>query len=83
MGSQVMLHWIGSSRSALKLWVRTRVVEINGCADANLWRYVESRDMCTDLGTRKGARLVDVDPQSGFVGVTGWEVLRKFFRGKR
>ena len=44
---------IESSRSALKLWVRNRVVKINRLADANLWRYVESKDMCTDLGTRK------------------------------
>ena len=72
MGSQVTLHWIGSSRSALKLWVRTRVVEINRWSDANLWRYVESKDMCTDLGTRKGARLVDVDPQSEWICGRDW-----------
>ena len=70
--SQVTLHWIRSSRSALKLWVRNRVVEINRLADANLWRYVDSKDMCADLGTRKGARIVDVDPQSDWICGREW-----------
>ena len=55
--SQVVLHWIGSTRSALKMWVRNRVVEINRLADSSLWRCVESKNMCADLGTRKGASI--------------------------
>ena len=70
--SQVTLHWINSSRSALKLWVRNRVVEINRLADARLWRYVESKDMCADLGTRKGAGSVDVQPDSEWICGRNW-----------
>ena len=70
--SHVTLHWIRSSRSALKLWLRNRVVEINRLADANLWRYVDSKDVCADLGTRKGARIVDVDPQSDWICGREW-----------
>ena len=36
--SQVALFWIGCTRSALKMWVRNRVIEINRLAEANLWR---------------------------------------------
>ena len=34
--SMVALHWIASKRTALKTWVRNRVVEINGIADSSL-----------------------------------------------
>ena len=45
--SQVVLHWIGCTRSTLKMWVRNRVIEINRLVYASLWRYVESRNMTT------------------------------------
>ena len=38
MDSQVALHWIGCTRSALKMWVRNRVVDINRLADSSLWQ---------------------------------------------
>ena len=49
--SQVALDWIGCTRSALKMWVRNRV--INRLADASFWWYVDS-NMVADLG--KGER---------------------------
>ena len=65
--SQVVLHWIGCTRSTLKMWVRNRVIEIDRLADASLWRYVESRNMIADLGTRKGAKIADVEPKSDWI----------------
>ena len=59
--SMVALHWITSKRTALKTWVRNRVVEINRIADSSSWRHVESSNMVADLGTRKGAKISDID----------------------
>ena len=70
--SQVALHWIGCTRSALKMWVRNRVVEINRLADASLWRYVDSKNMCADLGTRKGVSIDEIGPQSEWIQGKEW-----------
>ena len=51
--SQIALHWINSTRSKLKLWVRNRVNEINRLTDLNTWRYVHSNDMKADLGNKE------------------------------
>ena len=69
--SQVALHWIGSTRSAPKMLLRNRVVEINRLADSSLWRYVNSKNMCADLGTRKGASI-DIGPQSEWLRGKEW-----------
>ena len=53
--SQIALHWVGNTRNPLKQWVRNKVVEINRLADRTLWKYVQSKDILADLGTRKGA----------------------------
>ena len=42
------------------MWVRNRVVEICRLTDRYLWYYVASKDMITDLGTRKGSKIEDV-----------------------
>ena len=70
--SQLVLHWIGSTRSALKMWVRNRVVEINMLADSSLWRCVESKNECADLGTRKGASIDEIGPQSEWIRGEKW-----------
>ena len=72
--SQVVLHWIGCTRSTLKMWVRNRVIEINRLVDASLWRYVESRNMIANLGTRKGAKIAD-EPKSD------WKMGQSLKRG--
>ena len=59
--SMVVLHWIGSTVRRLKQFIRTLVVEINRLCDAALWRYVISSNNPADLGTRKGATIVDVN----------------------
>ena len=56
--SQVALHWIHCVRSALKMWVRNRVIEITRLTNLVDWRYVKSEDNVSDIGTRKGATAV-------------------------
>ena len=70
--SQVTLHWIHTVRSELKLWVRNRVIEINRLTDKNRWRYVQSKNMIADIGTRKGAKMKDVGPDSEWINGKPW-----------
>ena len=62
--SQVALHWINCTNSALKMWVRNRVVEIRRLSEPSEWYYVKSENMIADLGTRKGANIEDIGPDS-------------------
>ena len=70
--SQVAIHWLGCTRTRLKLWVRNRSIEFNRLCDIKDPRYVDSKNMIADLGTRKGATVEDVGPEStwvnGFIG---------------
>ena len=70
--SQVVLHWINSTKSVLKSWVRNRVLEIGRLTDRSEWYYVRSKDMVADLGTRKGAKLSDVGPMSPWIQGLPW-----------
>ena len=70
--SQGALHCIGCTRSALKMWVRNRVIEINRLVYATEWRYTESRNMIADIGTRKGLKSAEVGPNSGWICGKSW-----------
>ena len=70
--SQVALFWVDSIRSKLKMWVRNQNIQINRLAPRELWRYVKSRDMIADLGTRKGATIEDVGPDSIWINGFPW-----------
>ena len=70
--SQVALHWIHCVRYALKMWVRNRVVEINRLTELPSWRYVGRKDNISDLGTRKGAKISDVMPDSPWIRGYPW-----------
>ena len=70
--SQVALHWIGCTRSKLKMWVRNRVIEINRLTNVGDWCYVESRNMIADVGTRKGMTLEEVGPDSEWINGLEW-----------
>ena len=70
--SQVALHWINCIRYALKMWVRSRVVEILRLTDILRWFYVRSKDNIADLGTRKGAQIKDVGPESDWINGLPW-----------
>ena len=70
--SQVTLHWINCVRYALKMWVRSRVVEILRLASIFVWHYVRRKDNIADLGTRKGAQIEDVGPESDWINGLAW-----------
>ena len=70
--SQVALFWINSYRSKLKMWVRNHHIHINRLAPRELWRCVKSQDMIADLGTRKGATINDVGPDSDWINGFPW-----------
>jgi hypothetical protein len=65
--SQVAYFWIHSHRAKLKQWVRNHVIHINRLVPKEFWGVVKSEDMIADLGTRKGATLDDVGPDSEWV----------------
>ena len=73
--SQVALHWINTTKSELLLWVRNRVIEINRLAPMGCWRYVRSKDNIADLGTRKGASVEDIGPDSEWCKGKPWMSL--------
>ena len=66
--SQVTLHWLNCTKSALKMWVRNRVVEITWLCDRLMWHYVASKDMIADLG----AKIKDVGPESAWIQGYPW-----------
>ena len=70
--SQVALHWIHCTKLALKMWVRNRVVEVTRLSNLSDWRYVKREDNVSDLGTRKGAKLSDVGPESAWSRGLPW-----------
>ena len=73
--SQVVLYWINSTRSTLKMWVRNRIIEIQILTNHTQWKYVESKNNIADIGTRKGAKLCDVGPCSD------WTLGKRWMRG--
>ena len=73
--SQVALHWISTVKAELLLWVRNRVIEINRLAPMIFWRYVRSMDNIADMGTRKGARIEDIGPNSEWFKGKPWMSL--------
>ena len=70
--SQVALFWLTSERCKLKLWVRNRVKEILRLSDVDSWKYVSTKDMIADLGTRKGATIDEVGPDSPWINGFEW-----------
>ena len=70
--SQVAFHWICSTRSILKPWVRNRVVEIVRLCPSIYWRFVDSLNMVADIGTRRGVKLSDVIEGSNWMNGFPW-----------
>ena len=71
--SQVALHW--TTKTELKVWVRNWVLEINRLAPKENWRYARSQDNIADMGTRKGATIEDIGPDSEWCGGRPWMIL--------
>ena len=74
--SQTVLDWLSNTKSATRQWVRNNVIEINRLTERNSWRYVRSKDMMVDLGTKKGAKIVDVSQDSQWINGYEWMKLR-------
>ena len=70
--SQITLYWLKSEDRPLKQWVRNRVIEIRRLTNLNDWRFVDSKNMIADLGTRKGCSLDDVMPDSTWINGYEW-----------
>ena len=51
------------TKTAHKMWVRNRAIEITRLNHRLSWHYVASKDMIADLGTRKGVKIEDVEPK--------------------
>ena len=75
--SQVALSWISNEQLRLKQWTRNRVIEINRLTDKNEWKYIESKNMMADFGTRRGAKLEDVLDESSWVCGFEWASLER------
>ena len=73
--SQIALHWISNSDKPLKQWVRNRVIEIRRFTIPEQWKYVQSKDMIADLGTRKGVKTEQVDQDSAWKNGFEWMKL--------
>lgn len=54
------------------MYVRNRTVEITRLSDLNDWYYTESKNMIADLGTRKGATIEQVGPDSHWNNGLPW-----------
>ena len=70
--SQVALHWASCTRTSLKLWVRNKTIEINRLSNLQDLRYIDSKNMIADFGTRKGAVIGDVGQDSIWVNGFRW-----------
>ena len=75
--SQIVLHWITNEKLSLLPWVKNRVIEINRLSDKGDWKYVKGADMIADLGTRKGAKIADIEEDSYWINGFPWMKLRE------
>ena len=69
--SQIVLHWINSKDIPLKQWVRNREIEINRFSKPEDWYYVNTKDIA-DIGTRRGAKVEDVNQDSEWINGFKW-----------
>lgn len=54
--SQVALFWITNNKNPQKEWVR---LDITKPKPEDTWRYIDTKLMTTDIGTRREATLGD------------------------
>ena len=66
------MFWLYSEDKVLKSWTRTRVIEAKRLSDDAKWYHVDGDSMVADLGTRKGAKITDIDQDSDWINGFGW-----------
>ena len=74
---QICLNWIHNTKKKLKLYPRNRVIEVNRLAPKEKWFYINTKNMIADLGTRKGAKISDVGPDSEWMNGYAWMKSRR------
>lgn len=74
---QICLNWIHNTGKRLKMFPRNRVIEINRLAPRDKRYYVNTKNMVADLGTRKGAKIPDVEPYSLWMNGHAWMKLER------
>lgn len=72
LDSEIALHWIASRTKQLKPWVRNRVIEISRFTDFSQLFHVESSMNPSDVCTKLGATLKDVNDESKFHNGKPW-----------
>ena len=70
--SEVVMHWINSFRSKLKMFVRNLVINVQRLSPLEDWRHIDSGNNLADLGTRKGLKVKDVSPGSDWIEGRAW-----------
>ena len=70
--SEVVMHWINSFRSKLKMFVRNLVINVQRLSFLEDWRHVDSGNNLADLGTRKGVKVSEVGPGSEWLEGHHW-----------
>ena len=70
--SEIVLHWLYNQEKPLKKWVKTRVLEVLRFTNIDDWYHVNSRNMIADIGTRQGASIQDVTPDSTWFNGYSW-----------
>ena len=67
--SQIVLHWISNEDIPLKQWVRNRVLEIRRFTKLEEWKYIDTKNMIADIGTRRGTTLKEIKQDSLWINV--------------
>ena len=70
--SQIVLHWIRNEIRPLKQWVRNRIIEIQRFTSPDQWRYIHTSNMISDLGTRRGTTLEDINSSCQWINGLSW-----------
>ena len=70
--SQVTLYILNTFKAALKVWCRNRVVEVSRLTELVNWFHTSRDNMTADVGTRRGAKIEQIGPESPWIKGKPW-----------
>ena len=70
--SQIVLQWIRNEIRPLKQCVRNRIIEIQRFTSPDQWRYIHTSNMISDLETRRGTTLEDINSSCQWINWLSW-----------
>ena len=70
--SQVTLYILNSMKATLKPWSRNRVIEATRLTNLSNWYHTKRENMIADIGTRRGAKISQIGPDSKWVRGLPW-----------